>query len=138
MQLGEPLRPRPIHRYSTAAYIHVWRNFTLTGACCLGRGAPEIDILEVMPGKGRVGATNFTLPYLSTSLQISPGVPRLRPKEGLFPDKSKHQVWYEDGLKYGANTSLNIFFYGVKLQSVPKSRSYQTYVPPSTVAYSCT
>ena len=36
----------------------------------IGRGAPEIDILEAMPGKGYVSHTSFTMPYLSTSLQV--------------------------------------------------------------------
>ena len=80
-----------------------------------GRGAPEIDILEVMPGKGYVGYTNFTLPYLSTSLQVAPGIPTSRPREGKYPDKERNQIWYEDGLKYGNDSYMNIFFYGVKL-----------------------
>ena len=32
---------------------------------------------------------------------------------------------YEEGLNYGPNSSLNIFFYGVKLKSHPEILSYQ-------------
>ena len=75
----------------------------------IGRGAPEIDILEAMPGKGYVSHTSFTMPYLSTSLQVkqslfniffkcisfqvSPGIQRYRPSEGHWPDKERHQIW---------------------------------------------
>jgi hypothetical protein len=39
-----------------------------------GRGAPEIDIFEVMPGHEMPGHTETIRPFMSTSLQISPGI----------------------------------------------------------------
>lgn len=51
-----------------------------------GRGATEIDIMEAMPGKQVVkedeGDLGVGLPYMSTTLQISPGVARNRPIPG--------------------------------------------------------
>ena len=49
-----------------------------------GRGATEIDILEVMPGKAEVkeGDLGVGLPYMSTTLQVSPGVVTNRPIPG--------------------------------------------------------
>ena len=38
-----------------------------------GRGAPEIDILEAMPGKEVLKGTPINKPYFSASLQTSPG-----------------------------------------------------------------
>eukprot|EP00520_Triparma_pacifica_P001309 CAMPEP_0118668902 /NCGR_PEP_ID=MMETSP0785-20121206/20602_1 /TAXON_ID=91992 /ORGANISM="Bolidomonas pacifica, Strain CCMP 1866" /LENGTH=535 /DNA_ID=CAMNT_0006563523 /DNA_START=149 /DNA_END=1753 /DNA_ORIENTATION=+ len=83
-----------------------------------GRGAPEIDIIEGM------GATELkiTTPYVSTSLQVSPGVKDGRPVLGSKPVKGR---WYE-GMEYGVNSTLNNFFYGVLLEHKPKSYSYQS------------
>ena len=48
-----------------------------------GRGAPEIDLLEVM-----MMDQYFTSPILSTSLQVAPGVPdSKRPQLGQLPNK---------------------------------------------------
>lgn len=92
-----------------------------------GRGAPEIDILEAMPGKEVLKKTPINRPYFSASLQTSPGVPNdgSRPDTGSSPVHTRK--WYHDGLAYGENTSLNIFFYGTKLNnpSYPE-KSYQT------------
>lgn len=64
----------------------------------LGRGSPEIDILEAMMGSSeKLPNTNVTRPYFSTSLQIAPGVENNRPILGKLPKKvSKDQV-----LKFG-------------------------------------
>ena len=75
-----------------------------------GRGAPEIDILEAMPGKEKLGKLVKTnKPYFSTSLQIAPGIPNIHPVVGELPPKN----WYKEGIKIGENTSTNIFFYGM-------------------------
>jgi len=87
-----------------------------------GRGAPEIDILEAMPGLEKLERTPINKPYLSSSLQVSPGLEDPRPLLGFPPPEGK---WYE-GMKYHANTSLNIFFYGVKLEHDPPEYSYQS------------
>lgn len=86
-----------------------------------GRGAPEIDILEVMPGKEELINTPIHKPYLSTSLQIAPAIQDYRPTETLEPD---YEQWYHDGLEYGINSSLNIFFYGMHLEGITKDKSY--------------
>jgi hypothetical protein len=40
-----------------------------------GRGAPEIDILEVMPGRSdKLINTDIRRPYYSSSLQVAPGI----------------------------------------------------------------
>ena len=54
----------------------------------LGRGSPEIDILEAMMGSAeKLPSTNVTRPYFSTSLQIAPGVEKNRPMMGKLPKK---------------------------------------------------
>lgn len=54
----------------------------------LGRGSPEIDILEAMMGSSeKLPNTNVTRPYFSTSLQIAPGVEKNRPILGKLPKK---------------------------------------------------
>jgi len=86
-----------------------------------GRGAPEIDILEAMPGKAILERTSTTKPYYSASLQVAPGIEEYRPNAGEVP---KHSLWYRDGLTYGHNSSLNIFFYGMHLDGDTKEQSY--------------
>ena len=54
----------------------------------VGRGSPEIDILEAMMGSPEaLPHTNITRPYFSTSLQIAPGVEGVRPVLGKLPKK---------------------------------------------------
>ena len=84
-----------------------------------GRGAPEMDILEAMPGYG-VLPWGMTKPYFSTSLQLAPGRTLKRPNNG---DKPYPGTWYE-GLHYGINSSINVFFYGMKLDHGDET-SYQ-------------
>ncbi|KAI2489279.1 Beta-glucan synthesis-associated protein (SKN1) [Fragilaria crotonensis] len=79
----------------------------------LGRGAPEIDIFEVQPGPTRANEGPFLQssvgqPFMSASYQVAPGRPANRPGDGNWPGPGQ---WYE-GLKGGANSSLNINFYG--------------------------
>mmetsp|Transcript_22921 Transcript_22921/g.45916 ORF Transcript_22921/g.45916 Transcript_22921/m.45916 type:complete len:627 (+) Transcript_22921:225-2105(+) len=89
----------------------------------VGRGSPEIDILEAMMGSDeKLPSTNITRPYFSTSLQIAPGVEKNRPNLGKLPKKG---YWYT-GLEYGNNTQLNPFFYGVTLIHEPKQFTYQS------------
>jgi len=77
-----------------------------------GRGAPEIDILEAMPGNAPLPSSKVGKPYYSTSLQIAPGVDpdkgRGRPGPGGPPAPGQ---WYEH-LEYGPNSTVNLFFYG--------------------------
>jgi len=77
-----------------------------------GRGAPEIDIFEVQPGKHGGGKGAFSQspvgqPFMSASYQVAPGMSQ-RPWDGHWPGPGQ---WY-DGLYSGHNTSLNIYFYG--------------------------
>ncbi len=51
-------------------------------------------------------------PYYSTSLQLAPAA-KVRPWNGAQPAPG---TWYE-GMKYGPNTSQNVFFYGMELKS---------------------
>jgi hypothetical protein len=59
-----------------------------------GRGAPEIDIFEVMPGHNMPGFEDPIKAFMSTSLQISPGVPqdKCRPKNGEQLNTSR-DIW---------------------------------------------
>ncbi|KAL7547451.1 hypothetical protein ACHAWF_010749 [Thalassiosira exigua] len=90
----------------------------------VGRGSPEIDVLEAMMGSAeKLPHTNITRPYFSTSLQIAPGIEGIRPNLGKLPKKGH---WY-DGVEYGSNnTQLNPFFYGVTLEHKPKFLTYQS------------
>jgi hypothetical protein len=67
--------------------------------------------------------TPVNRPYYSASLQVAPGYDKYRPITSEIPDLSQ---WYHENISYGANTSLNIFFYGVHLQGVTNERSYVT------------
>ena len=133
-----------------------------------GRGAPEIDLLEAMPGREGLQKTPISRPYFSTSLQIAPGSPEItRPTVGevpRFPPKplddreyidtgnkrvddddanvgftaigvdppptdqvdpfAEYNNWYQNGLEYGKNSSLNIFFYGMSLAGETSEKSY--------------
>mmetsp|Transcript_5236 Transcript_5236/g.7239 ORF Transcript_5236/g.7239 Transcript_5236/m.7239 type:complete len:562 (+) Transcript_5236:68-1753(+) len=90
-----------------------------------GRGAPEIDILEVMPGKEDLPKTTTKKPYLSSSFQVSPGLDNIyRPKVGSYPVEG---YWYgPGGFLYGENSTLNIFFYGETL--ISRKSSDQNYL----------
>lgn len=96
-----------------------------------GRGATEIDLLEVMTGysSGALGDTNQPIlyPYADMTLQVAPGVPtgRNRPQccnlplyESSVSENGHTQymanTWYEH-LELHGNTSLNPFFYGTYL-----------------------
>jgi beta-glucanase (GH16 family) len=78
----------------------------------VGRGSPEIDVFEVQAGNIKANTGNFIKmpvgqPFMSTSYQVAPG--RLwRPGEGWWPSPGQ---WYNN-LTGGANTSMNIIFYG--------------------------
>ena len=79
----------------------------------VGRGATEIDIVEVMPGpagKLPICKNGVQRPYSSMTLQVAPGVPasRKRPSAGQLPEWGV--TWYKN-LTYGADTSINPFFY---------------------------
>mmetsp|Transcript_24418 Transcript_24418/g.48624 ORF Transcript_24418/g.48624 Transcript_24418/m.48624 type:complete len:600 (-) Transcript_24418:529-2328(-) len=90
-----------------------------------GRGAPEIDIIEVMAGTPEaLPHTVITKPYASTSLQVAPGKKQERPVMGHRP---LNGTWYK-GMDYGSRmkTDLNPFFYGVTLEHDPKVYTYQS------------
>ena len=58
-----------------------------------GRGSPEIDIFEVMLGHSMPGFDDPLPAFMSSSLQISPGIGKSkRPKNGLKLNESF--VWY--------------------------------------------
>jgi len=94
-----------------------------------GRGATEVDIVEVMTGdsNGPLPATvpPITLPYGDMTLQVAPGIPSNRPNSGKQPKRNTTlsdtghtmfaaETWY-DGLELQGNTSVNPFFYGTYL-----------------------
>jgi hypothetical protein len=78
-----------------------------------GRGAPEIDILEAMPGRSKLANTPIDRPYFSTSLQVAPGSPEAtRPTVGQAPrfppaplddSKAPRGGDTDDDDRYGAN-----------------------------------
>eukprot|EP00977_Amphora_coffeiformis_P015296 scaffold4496_cov134-Amphora_coffeaeformis.AAC.1 len=73
-------------------------------AAVVGRGAPEIDMLEVM----YISQINASM--LSASLQVAPGLAQGRPNLGMEPNKT----WYQPVLGEGA--TLNEYFYGVHVE----------------------
>jgi len=83
--------------------------------CIVGRGAPEIDIMEAMPGRKELYVTPVSVPYFSSSFQVSPALED-RPFSGADPAPGTwyhtHDIGNEVGLTYGPNTSENVFFYG--------------------------
>ncbi len=54
-------------------------------------------------------------------LQVSPGYEAYRPNPVEQPVPG---LWYENGIEYGENTSLNIFFYGMNLAGEVQKESY--------------
>lgn len=91
-----------------------------------GRGAPEIDIFEIMTGhempKVPLGVNPATMnpPFdyehipalLITSLQVAPGISSLqRPRNGIPLNMNKSAVWYPD-LHLSTATELNSACYG--------------------------
>lgn len=82
-----------------------------------GRGATEIDLVEVMAGpstKLPIVKNNVRRPYVSMTLQTAPGIPASehRPFPGTLPEWGFN--WYEN-ITYGKNTSINPYFYGTYL-----------------------
>lgn len=58
-----------------------------------GRGSPEIDIFEVMLGHTMPNVAEPLPAFMSSSLQIAPGIPKgHRPKNGH--DLNDSFVWY--------------------------------------------
>ena len=94
-----------------------------------GRGATEIDLMEVMPGKSDplpVVTDNLHRPYSSMTLQVAPGIPASmkRPPSGTRPDMGFH--WYNN-ITYGRNVSINPFFYGTYLgPTSPKEPAFRS------------
>ena len=73
-----------------------------------------------MPGSGTLGY-GLKKPYYSASYQVAPGKAHDRPIEGKKPNKGQ---WYEKGLEYGDNTSVNAFFYGEELKHKTNRDTY--------------
>lgn len=115
--------PDKIHQQEISACRKVTHYGLQAG---VGRGAPEIDILEAMGGaKEPLPNTPIQRPYFSSSLQIAPGVYKNRPVLMHQPTEGN---WYQ-GLEYGGNgntTALNPFFYGVTLVHKPREYTYQS------------
>jgi hypothetical protein len=87
-----------------------------------GRGATEMDIIEVMPGpagKLPIVKNNVQRPYTSMTLQVAPGIPadKRRPPTGTLPEWGFN--WYKN-ITYGPNVSINPFFYGTYLAGTKK------------------
>lgn len=90
-----------------------------------GRGAPEIDIFEVMMGHemptipAGVDPSTVNPPFdyyhvkafMSTSLQVAPGIASRRPHNGVPLSLNRSAVWYSD-LHLSHRTSINSAFYG--------------------------
>lgn len=91
-----------------------------------GRGSTEIDILEAQPGTSddplmNLGKVNS--PYVSTTLQLAPGIPLHRPTNGELLSSS--HTWYE-GMTFGDNSSLNYHFYGMHVdKTTPEEPVYR-------------
>jgi hypothetical protein len=79
-----------------------------------GRGAAEIDFLEVM------FMDVLPSPLLSASLQLAPGKDHLRPLLGQIPNVT----WYRPVVKNGG--SLNIYFFGAHTYDPNVTKAYQT------------
>jgi len=89
-----------------------------------GRGAPEIDIIEGMGGNTALPRSPIHRPYFSTSLQVAPALKNV-PQRDAPVDVS---TWYNDGVSYGKNASVNIYFYGLDVAPDPHnhSKDYKT------------
>jgi hypothetical protein len=68
--------------------------------CVAGRGATEIDILEAQAGVDPLSPSGLPVdhPYLSTTLQISPGVTTHRPINGKDVEKNGTKGWIPSDL----------------------------------------
>lgn len=76
-----------------------------------GRGAPEIDIFEVMPGHNMPGLPKPVQAFMSNSLQVSPGVDHSkRPVTGHA--LTSNDTWYRDLYYDPKRSELNYGFWG--------------------------
>jgi len=58
-----------------------------------GRGAPEVDIFEVMPSVQMVGADVPNPAFMFSTLNVAPGLPKsVRPKNGRVVNESS-EIW---------------------------------------------
>ncbi|CAM9159554.1 unnamed protein product, partial [Scytosiphon promiscuus] len=91
-----------------------------------GRGSTEIDVLEAQPGMSddpRMNIGKVNSPYVSTTLQLAPGIPMHRPTNGEL--LSPQSTWYE-GMTFGDNSSLNYHFYGMNVdKTTPQEPVYR-------------
>jgi beta-glucanase (GH16 family) len=93
-----------------------------------GRGSTEIDVFEAMPGPWPEDTPSWDpigKPYMSHTLQVAPGIPDHRPKNGEQIDK-QHQKWYK-GMSYGVNVTSNYHFYGMVIDKTsPQEPVYRS------------
>ena len=77
-----------------------------------------------MPGTEKM-KYGIKKPYISSSLQVAPGVAKNRPENGALPSSNKY-TWYE-GMDYGTayNSTVNAFFYGTKQEHTDERYTYQ-------------
>eukprot|EP01036_Dinobryon_divergens_P023593 gene23593-31955_t len=89
-----------------------------------GRGAPEIDIFEVMPGHS-MPATGPVEAFMSSSLQISPGLSKHNPKRPKNGQKlNSSQIWYEN-IHLGEGAEFNYGFWGQECGPEKDPSKYQ-------------
>lgn len=83
---------------------------TLMNVCI--RGAPEIDLLEVMPGHNMPGDKGDPIrPFVSSSLQVSPGVTKEQNRPINGERLNSTRTWY-DGIRIGEGGEYNYGFWG--------------------------
>lgn len=91
-----------------------------------GRGSTEIDVIEAQPGTSDDPLMNLgkvSSPYVSTTLQLAPGIPLHRPTNGQL--MSPESTWYE-GMEFGDNSTLNYHFYGMHVdKTTPQEPVYR-------------
>ncbi|CAN0308956.1 unnamed protein product [Ascophyllum nodosum] len=91
-----------------------------------GRGSTEIDILEAQPGLSSDPLLNLgkvNNPYVSTTVQLAPGIPRHRPANGDLLTPADN--WYKN-MTIGNDSILNYHFYGMHVdKTAPEEPVYR-------------
>eukprot|EP00598_Pedospumella_elongata_P002282 CAMPEP_0184971486 /NCGR_PEP_ID=MMETSP1098-20130426/3712_1 /TAXON_ID=89044 /ORGANISM="Spumella elongata, Strain CCAP 955/1" /LENGTH=503 /DNA_ID=CAMNT_0027493617 /DNA_START=31 /DNA_END=1542 /DNA_ORIENTATION=- len=75
-----------------------------------GRGAPEIDIFEVMPGHEMPG-TGPVNAFMSSSLQVAPGISKTQHRPVNGKELNSSYTWYDD-IEVGKHGKFNSGFWG--------------------------
>ena len=93
----------------------------------MGRGAPEIDLLEVMPGHNMPGDHGDPIrPFVSSSLQVSPGVTRARNRPINGEKLNDTRTWY-DNIEIGEGGEYNYGFWGAPVGPEKDNSKSQMY-----------